>query len=36
MGVLRGAAALGDDSRPNFGRRITARVFDFIVANSEL
>ena len=37
VGVLRGAAgALGDDSRPNFGRRITREVFDFIVANSEL
>src|SRR5262245_15158504 len=37
VGVLRGATgALGDNTRPNFGRRITLDVFNFIVANSEL
>jgi V8-like Glu-specific endopeptidase len=37
VGVLRGAAgAIGDDTRPNYGRRITQEVFDFIIANSEL
>lgn len=37
VGVLRGATGtIGDDTRPNFGRRITREVFDFIVANSEL
>lgn len=37
VGILRGATgAIGDNTKPNFGRRITSEVFDFIVANSEL
>lgn len=37
VGVLRGAAgALGNDNSPNYGRRITQEVFNFILANSEL
>ncbi|MFE6924798.1 hypothetical protein ACFVAV_27495 [Nocardia sp. NPDC057663] len=37
VGVLRGpTGALGDDTKPNFGRRMTRDVFDFIVAYSAL
>jgi V8-like Glu-specific endopeptidase len=37
VGVLRGAAgSLSDPTRPNFGRRMTRDVFDFIVAYSAL
>jgi V8-like Glu-specific endopeptidase len=37
VGVLRGATgAIGDDTKPNFGRRITRDVFDFIIAYSAL
>lgn len=37
VGVLRGAAgAIGDNSKPNFGRRMTRDVFDFIVEYSAL
>ena len=37
VGVLRGATgSIGDDTKPNFGRRITREVFDFILAYSEL
>jgi V8-like Glu-specific endopeptidase len=37
IGVLRGATgAIGDNSRPNFGRRMTQDVFDFILAYSAL
>jgi V8-like Glu-specific endopeptidase len=37
VGILRGpSGALGDDTRPNFGRRITLDVFNFIRDNSAL
>ena len=37
VGVLRGATgAIGDNSKPNFGRRMTRDVFDFILAYSAL
>jgi V8-like Glu-specific endopeptidase len=37
VGVLRGATgAIGDDTKPNFGRRVTRDVFDFIIAYSAL
>jgi V8-like Glu-specific endopeptidase len=37
VGVLRGPrGALNDNSKPNFGRRVTGDVFDFIVAYSAL
>ncbi|WP_328712237.1 hypothetical protein [Nocardia salmonicida] len=37
VGVLRGATgAIGDNSKPNFGRRMTRDVYDFIVAYSAL
>ncbi|MFD6451268.1 hypothetical protein ACWFRF_25270 [Nocardia sp. NPDC055165] len=37
VGVLRGAAgAIGDNSKPSFGRRMTRDVCDFIVAYSAL
>jgi V8-like Glu-specific endopeptidase len=37
VGVLRGATgAIGDDTRPNFGRRMTQDVYDFVVAYSAL
>jgi hypothetical protein len=35
--VLRGATgAIGDNSKPNFGRRMTRDVFDFVLAYSAL
>ena len=37
VGILRGATgAIGDNTKPNFGRRMTRDVFDFIVAYSAL
>ncbi|MFD6400256.1 trypsin-like serine peptidase [Nocardia sp. NPDC060249] len=37
VGVLRGAAgAIGDNTKPNFGRRMTRDVYDFVVAYSAL